>query len=265
MKPKIKLLFILIFFCSTIMSQDFKSEFRTVNIEFINKINGYSVKAIWKPTKISHEHIVGPAIIEFYNSTNNTSFDISNNNFSIKKSSLPLNNLENESQIVNLNKELVTLFYDENNLKFDEGFGTTNEPFFFIDIDFDMKKELVLSEVDNGQRGYTTYKIYKIENGDLRPELYNITYKEPYISFDDMSKIDFEKKTITIYKSGGACFNSYEIYKLQIHKDDYGDNLLLLETIIDQERDDNLQKCFELTYKVVNQTKQLISKREIKD
>ena len=40
--------------------------------------------------------------------------------------------------------------------------------------------------------------------------------------------------------------------------------MFILETVIVEERDDNLNKCYELKYKVINQSKQLISKKEIK-
>ena len=149
-------------------------------------------------------------------------------------------------------------------MKNEKSFGATPEPFFFQDLDFDNSKELIIKEAVNGQRGGSSFKAYKIKNGYLESDLYNITYNEPYKSLDEMSKIDYTKKQITISKSGGSCGSVNEIYKLMPSKNEYEDKKFALESLIVYEQDEKLNKCFELNYKVINQSKQLISKKVIK-
>ena len=164
------------------------TEAKVVTIEYSNEINGYSVKVIWKPKAVRYRHTKGPAIIEFHNKKDGTSFTLTNNNFGIFNSKLPFSYSKDSMEIISLNQNDIKLVYDENNLKSEENFGTTNEPFFFQDLDFDAIKELVIVEK----------------------------------------------------------------------------NKFVLETIIEEQSDDNLSKCYELKYKIINQSKQLISKKEIK-
>ena len=145
----------------------------------------------------------------------------------------------------------------------DYSFGTTNQPFFFQDLDFDTIEELVFLEIDNGQRGIASFKAYKFENSELQPDRYGITSIEPFRSLDEMSTVDYLTKRITIYKSGGNCANIHEIYKLQPAKNDYEANSFVLETIIEEQRDEKSNKCYESTYSVIGQSKKLIAKKEL--
>jgi hypothetical protein len=245
-------------------SQTKNTEPKVVTIEYSNEINGYSVNVIWKPNAVRYSHTKGPAIIEFYNKKDSTSFTITNNNFGILNSKLPFSYSEDSMEIISLNQDKIQLNYDEKSLKSEEHFGTTNEPFFFQDLDFDNIKELVIAEIENGQRGVASFKAYKMEDGDIQSELYGITNNEPFKSLDEISKIDYINKRIIIYGSGGVCASGSEIYKLIPSKNDYDERKFVLETVLVEERDDKLDKCYELKYKVINQSKQLISKKEIK-
>lgn len=264
MKRLLKLFFAFTLISSCAKSQTKNDEIKIVTIEYSNEINGYTVKVIWKPNVVRYSHTKGPAILEFHNIKDSTSFTLTNNNFSILNSKLPFSYSEDSLEIVSLNQSEIRLVYEEKNLKSWYTFGTTNEPFFFQDLDFDNIKELILGEIDNGQRGVASFKAYKFEYDEIQSELYGITNIEPFKSLDEMSKIDYTNKRIIIYGSGGDCASGSEIYKLLPSKNDYEGNKFILETVIEEERDDNLNKCYELKYKVINQTKQLISKREIK-
>jgi hypothetical protein len=262
MKRLLNLCLALTLISSCANNQTKNTETTVVTIEYSNEINGYSVKVIWKPKEVRYSHTKGPAIIEFYNKKDSTSFTLTNNNFGILNSKLPFSYSTDSTEIISLNQNDIKLVYVENNLKSEEDFGTTNEPFFFQDLDFDNIKELVIVEIGNGQRGVASFKAYKLEYGDIQSELYGITNVEPFKSLDEMSKIDYVNRRIIIYGSGGVCASGSEIYKLQ--PSNYEENKFVLETVIVEERDDNLNKCYELKYKIINQSKQLISKKEIK-
>jgi len=251
---------LLILFITSCANKTKSNENKVVTISYSNEIEGYTVTAIWKPIKVSYDHVVGPAIIEFKNKKYSTSFNLTNNNFSILKSKLPFTYSDDSCEIKNFNKDFISLFYDETNLKPTEGFGTTNEPFFFQDLNFNNKRELLMTEVENGQRGIATFKAYDLEDAEMAREI----YAEPFKSLDQMSKIDNVNKKIILYSSNGWCADGTEIYKLQISKNDYEANKYILDIIIQYEMDYKLDKCFELLYKVNNNSRQLISKKEIK-
>lgn len=234
-----------------------------VSISYSNVINGYSVYVLWKPMMVNNNRTIGPAIIEFYKVDEPYSFLLTNNHFGIENSKLPFTYSEDGLSIVSINEYEIYLGYLKDDLQSEYSFGTTNQPFFFQDLDFDKIEELVLVESENGQRGIASFKAYKFENSELQPDRYGITSIEPFRSLDEMSKVDYLTKRITIYKSGGNCANSYEIYKLQPAKNEYKGNSFTLETIIEEQIDEKLNKCYESTYSVTGQSKKLLLKKEI--
>jgi hypothetical protein len=234
-----------------------------VSIAYTNEINGYSVFVLWKPMLVSNNRTIGPAILEFYKTDEASSFYLTNNHFGIENSKLPFTYAKDGLSIASFNEYEIELAYNEDDLGSEYSFGTTNEPFFFQDLDFDTSKELVFVEIGNGQRGIASFKAYKFENSELQPDRYGITSIEPFRSLDEMSKVDYLTKRITIYKSGGNCANSYEIYKLQPAKNEYEGNSFVLETVIEEQIEEKSNKCYELTYSVIEQSKKLLSKKEI--
>jgi hypothetical protein len=236
-----------------------------VSISYSSVINGYSVYVLWKPMVVSNNRTIGPAILEFYKVDEPYSFFLTNNHFGIENSKLPFTYSEDGLGIISINEYEIYFGYDNDDLESAYSFGTTNQPFFFQDLDFDKIEELVFVESENGQRGVASFKAYKFENSELQPDRYGITSIEPFKSLDEMSKIDYLTKRITIYNSGGNCANSYEIYKLQLAKNEYEGNSFTLETRIEEQRDEKSNKCYELTYSVIGQSKKLLSKKEINE
>ncbi len=247
--------------CAAGQTNDFQPN--GVSISYSNVINGYSVYVLWKPMVVSNNRTIGPAIIEFYKVDEPYSFYLTNNHFGIENSKLPFTYSEDGLSIVSINEYEIYLGYDKDDLQSEYSFGTANQPFFFQDLDFDKIEELVLVESENGQRGVASFKAYKFDGSELLPDRSGITTIEPFRSLDEMSKVDYLTKRITIYNSGGNCANSYEIYKLQPAKNEYEGNSFTLETIIVEQIDEKLNKCYELTYSVTGQSKKLILKKEI--
>ena len=234
-----------------------------VTIAYTNEIKGYSVSVLWKPLVVRNNRTIGPAILEFYKIDEPYSFYLTNNHFGLENSMLPFSYSEDGLSITSFNKYEINLEYNEDDLGTDYSFGTTNAPFFFQDLDFDKIEELVLVEIENGQRGVASFKAYKFDGSELLPDRNGITTIEPFNSLDEMSKVDYLTKRITIYNSGGNCANSYEIYKLQPAKNEYEGNSFVLETVIEEQIEEKSNKCYELTYSVIGQSKKLLSKMEI--
>lgn len=172
-------------------------------LEYENEINGYNVIVDWKPRNIRFDHIIGPAIIQF-KKKDSLIFTITNNNFSVLKKLIPFECSSDSTSIKRIKQNNIKLKYIEPELNIKNGFFTNTVPFFFNDVTFDNKKELLLLEINNGQRGLNTYKVYQFDNEDLELELYNITFKEPFSLFDEYTEIDYVNRRISLYVSGGA-------------------------------------------------------------
>jgi hypothetical protein len=261
MKKILSIFSILSLLTSCASSQE-RTDNTLVEIEYTNNINGYIVKAYWLPKKVKYEHIIGPAIMSFYNIVDSSTFTLTSDNFSILKSRVKANYNDDSTELISLKENNLKLTYQKYQFKA-ESFGTTREPFFFKDVDFDKSKELIISEVDNGQRGVATFKVYKFEYDDISNDFRSITNQEPFKSLDEMSKIDYTNKRIIIHGSGGACGGTDEIYVQQPSKDNYEESKFVLESIIEEQNDSKTNNCYKVAYKI-SQTKQLLFKKLVR-
>lgn len=68
-------------------------------------------------------------------------------------------------------------------------------PFFFLDVDFDGKKELLINHFGMGQRGEAAFEVINLEDNNYYG---NLDYREePFLSLDSLTEIDYDNKTIT--------------------------------------------------------------------
>ena len=90
-------------------------------------------------------------------------------------------------------------------------------PFFFLDIDFDGKKELLINHSGMGQRGEAAFEVINLEDNNYYG---NLDYREePFLSLDSLTEIDYDNKTITnIGIISGGC----EWWKHSFMKTDNG-------------------------------------------
>lgn len=213
---------------------------KIVIINFSNEIKGLKVKVTWQPKFNIYQHIVGPAILEFENVKDSSKFTLVNNHFGILKNKL-LNKStfefsKDSTKIMRVLIDNITLNYNAVKPLDDyNGFGTTSEPFFFSDIDFDNKPELILTELYNGQREVATFKAYKLEdllnNDDRRSDRNQITYKKPFVYLDEMSSVDYINNIIKIYHSNGSGSSSQDYYQVMPPKNEYEEsNVIFLHT-----------------------------------
>jgi len=244
-----------------------KDENNNITLNYLNEIEGRQVRVYWKPIEIRYNYVIGPAIIEFYNVKDSTSFTLTSNHFSILKSDLHFTYDEDSLEIKSFNNHSLSVPYKNAFLHSKSwNFESINEPFFFADIDFDQKKELLIIEADQGQRGTVIYKAYSFDNPNISNEFEPSEMDmEPFRSLDGYSVIDYNNKSIIINNSGGACSSSQDIYKLQTAKNEDAHPLLALSSTIESQLDEVTGKCYELKYKVINNQKHLVSKREVKN
>ena len=191
---------------------------KTVHLQFEGVINDqYKVDVLWSPDDENTPVLSGSAIIRFsYNSGGH--FSVSADSFHITKN-LGLFQTDESCEFictkpVDISK-VYSVRYDELGKVsfFDNSHQEkTNPPFFFEDIDFDGKDELIITDYRAGQRGVDSYTVYKddYKNGNK----YNLAVNEPFNVIDSLTTFNKEHKTIDVYKSGGACNNSNDKYKL---------------------------------------------------
>ncbi len=222
-----------------------------IRVSYNQKVNGYQVNVLWKPKTLRYDNAIGPAILEFSNGE--YEFTLTNNYFALPVKLTELRTDENK--IVGIDKSQICIDYKEPTIG-NETFNSIDVPFLFIDLNFDGNKELVLTKFKEGQRSGDSYDAYSFNNGELEPDLYQITSQKPYSEIDFLTKLNGENKELILYSSGGFCIGASQTYSLK-------DGQFELTKIIRMERDDDIEKCYELIYSVENGLEKMISKKEI--
>ena len=199
---------------------------KTVHVKFTDVINDeYTVNVVWTPDDGYGPRLVGPASISFLKDKGYL-FSVAVDDFH-----LPLNELK-ESGILKTGSEGEALEIDlykvysmeynsksfnnisllNNTHNFDESGSREQVPFFFEDIDFDGKDELVIVNFNAGQKEYNTYSIYKptYKYGNM----YNLVSNEPFNILDQLSTFDKVNQTIDVFLTGGSCGSTNEKFQL---------------------------------------------------
>jgi len=214
-----------------------------VTVEFNSTINGYKVKAYWKPDKVirmGNSYVTGPAILEFTKIKNNSTFTLTNNHFGLKNINLPFIFNSDSTKIQGLKQKHIKLTYQKD--------GT----FFFKDVNFDNKPELIISEFGKGQRGLSQWRVYEMDD---YIDIYCLD-SAPYNMLDDSSDFNYDNQTITINNFGGACGSTYDTYKYNS-----SDHKCVLIQSSREEYDGSTDKCITQTFEIIPQSEQLISSK----
>lgn len=194
-------------------------------IKYRNKINGFDVKVAVRPFSYSKGSIRGNAEIAFMVKDDCYMY-FRTNHFRID--SLNLTHIAN-GDIIELDYKYPNIDKSKP-IKF-EAFGSL--PFFFLDVDFDGKDELILKHANMGQRQYNAYEAVGLVY-DFGTASYDYLYDSmrgvaPFSSFDDLSEIDYNKKEISTFGYGGNSLSEMLIYKIKdgqpfLHRiEDYDD------------------------------------------
>lgn len=189
----------------------------TVNLQYSEPINGYTVTAICvvdttsnydsPNTNGNRNAIVGRAYIHFCNDT--TQFTIENPQFS------DYTQMANQTPLQNgININATYTPFSPNNSSDHMIFNGNESPFFFYDIDFDGEKELIVTLWEgmeyHAHNAYEVYKIRNIKAGEILQPLKT----PPFDRIDDYTLIDSVAKTISICKGiDAAKIQGYDIFQ----------------------------------------------------
>ena len=216
-----------------------------INIEFTDVIDGrYMVDVEWFPDWGLAPLLTGPANINFKLVNRDVKFSVKADLFHIERQ-IKAKNITS--------KEAIKLNYSE----------LTSVPFNFRDMNFDGINELVITNIEGGQRfsdSYTIYLIQEIEEDNYFNVL-DLSDTMPYSKFDALTKFNSEDKTVWMEYSGGACSSSYETYKRVFSDYPLRDYKFELIKKIDYESwDDDLNDipCSKYVYDVVDGKETLI-------
>ena len=188
-----------------------------INYDYL--IEGYRVSITFTPKVVYYEdHIIGRGTIYFHYIKSNQKFKVYNPLMGFPTGVLPIHLSKNKRWIERLKKRNINLKYnfkDRTLSKTEFGnFGTTEVPFFFYDLNLDGVKELLIPQMNSGQRGIAIFKPFEYQNGKFYRSKNSFLRKKPYSEFDEMTTIDRKKKQIIIHCSGGSKDSYDVVYEL---------------------------------------------------
>lgn len=211
---------------TTTSSKDSKSN--PITIEYSNEVNGYKVTVLWLLENATENDADGPAILAFKDVKTNSVYYATQHHFSVTIDKANLKYLKfknagdtkefvgNESfkQTVKyvLPKIGVTEFIKE------EGFKEYI-PFFFKDVNFDNKAELILVDSRFSEKGGFSNQVYKLEEGYEKTDAPFNNFNNFYMNTDvegaayNLTTINYKTKTITQSYITGASTGGKEIYR----------------------------------------------------
>jgi len=209
---------------------------KEITIKYSTPIKGYNVSARWlirgKLEVMGSENFSGPAILIFENINTKEISWVLHPEFTIDIDK------ENLKYITVKDGEYIKPKFEKvGTSKEEEGFGYTYIPFFFQDVDFDDKDELILTYAKTYEKGGSQNKLFKT------PDYNNLEFREmteePFSNFSGFyygnpsadaysyTTIDYQNKTITHSGLSGAGGHGYIIYEFK--KSEYGDDYHLFK------------------------------------
>ena len=213
-------------------------------IEFTDVIEGrYRVNVEWFPDYGLAPLLTGPANINFKAIDSNISFMVRNELFHVPNTyfhtKYPLSIEYIES------KEPIKMPF----------WHLPKKPFEFRDINFDGINELMIREEMGGQRFYDSFSVHLLQEGNDFFNLVDLSKIKPYKNFDETTEFDWEKQTVFMYYSGGACSSSYELYQRVFNDNQLENYEFELIKRIDYDSHDKKGKrigCHKYVYDVLN-------------
>ncbi len=196
-------LLILILFTKSCLSQEVENKQEKtitnneISIEFQKPIDGFDININWilKDSVSDFSSIIGPAIVELKRLTDNKSFKVNIENFTVEDSITGLNIYERYKE-----KSVPNVLQLE-----------THPNIYFKDINFDNKNELIINyavyDVEINKT-YTNYKVFEFVNDELT----EIDYF-PTEALNWSGEIDYAKQEVITRDYFNCCSYEASYYK----------------------------------------------------
>lgn len=187
--------------------KEYREQKKHIYIRYKQPVEGYTVTALCTMDGLDiifseNNGISGKALLRFENDS--THFYVYNSSFS---DSILYYGMEREVK----DKEVIYIDYRPIS---DSDVCHCSTPFFFQDVNFDGKKELLINKWQTRPKGHSSFDVYV-----LQPDLKKLT-EPPFDKYDHMTEIDTVNKTIKLYEgsriSGCAVSHTYQLHYRQV-------------------------------------------------
>ena len=221
-------------------------------IEYTNEVNNYSIKVIWMPDYYDSRffnRLIGPAIFTIKDKKNNKVYNVTHEEFSIDLNDSDLKNitfkevegtqefLSNKSFNLKMEYKLPSVIekeYSEGEIHSSRNKGFKDFiPFFFKDINFDDKPELIFNNATYSEKGGYSKSVCFFD-GYKYVQSTDVLFREKFQNFwgdpNDESAlyarttIDYTNKRIYFSWMSGCCYSGEDVYTFE------GGNSIILKS-----------------------------------
>lgn len=191
----------------SVFFKEYREQKKHIYIRYKQPVEGYTVTALCTMDGLDiifseNNGISGKALLRFENDS--THFYIYNSSFS---DSILYYGMKKEIK----DKEVIYIDYRPIS---DNDICYCSTPFFFHDVNFDGRKELLINKWQTRPKGHSSFDVY-----DLQSNPKKLT-EPPFDKYDHMTRVDSINKTITLYEgsriSGCAVSHTYQLHYRQI-------------------------------------------------
>lgn len=191
----------------SVFFKEYREQKKHIYIRYKQPVEGYTVTALCTMDGLDiifseNNGISGKALLRFENDS--THFYVYNSSFS---DSILYYGMEREVK----DKEVIYIDYRPIS---DSDVCHCSTPFFFQDVNFDGRKELLINKWQTRPKGHSSFDVY-----DLQSNPKKLT-EPPFDKYDHMTRVDSINKTITLYEgsriSGCAVSHTYQLHYRQI-------------------------------------------------
>lgn len=191
----------------SVFFKEYREQKKHIYIRYKQPVEGYTVTALCTMDGLDiifseNNGIHGKALLRFENDS--THFYIYNSSFS---DSILYYGMKKEIK----DKEVIYIDYRPIS---DNDICYCSTPFFFHDVNFDGRKELLINKWQTRPKGHSSFDVY-----DLQSNPKKLT-EPPFDKYDHMTRVDSINKTITLYEgsriSGCAVSHTYQLHYRQI-------------------------------------------------
>lgn len=177
----------------------------TLYITYQYTINDYKVKVTWMPLEAGCQNVEGPADIRFTHETGAT-FTIRHNFYFSDVITFDTTN----GRPIFTDQKQFSIKYPNTTIR--EKIRS-DAPFYFADMNYDNKPELVLVNPCKAQRFRDSLTVFAIgDSFKILDSARQITQKEPYCYFDSQTTFDSKDRSVTVNFSGSAGDIEYRKY-----------------------------------------------------
>lgn len=223
---------------------------RIIPIKYVGLTYGYEVTGSYIPREQIMSTVLGDVRLEFAHRTSGHTFNVSTIDYPIAADQLDVVTIEGDEamEVVDFSTEPVVLHYlpPENSVWLNV---CCPYRWYFKDVTFDGKRELLLPTFDKSYRSPIYYEVHRFTGPSRLPKRVTMA---PFEALEELAELLPDEQQLAIHYTAGYCTGTVDYYTRQ------ADGRFVRTKQVVRSRYDVEGLCLESTYRIVDDSPVLI-------